>query len=404
MLSVVDDARPEARDGHAAWSESFNELFAQVAGVFGNASVRGHGRWYLLGLLSQQERKNSWWLAEFAGDVSPDGMQRLLNSSPWDEDAARDALARYVARRMGDPAAVLAVDETGFLKKGKMSAGVARMYTGTAGRVENCQAGVFAAYVTPDGGRALIDRELYLPEAWTGDRGRCRRAGISDDVQFATKPELAWTMIERAVEAGIPFAWVAGDEVYGGNPGLRGKLEEHGIPYVMAVSCDAMIATAAGKKRADELAALVPAGGWQRLSCADGSKGPRLYDWALLGTKSPEHHLLVRRALRPNEKGVLELAFYRCWSPRPVALAELAAVAGARWGVEDCFPEAKNEAGLDHYQVRKYRAWYRHVTLSMLGHAFLAVTARDSRTGPPPLPVPAPESGHDEDTPPKKGT
>jgi hypothetical protein len=334
MLSVVDDARVQAQAGHAAWSEAFNELFAQVAGVFGNAAVRSHGRGYLLGLLSRQERKNSWWLAEFAGEVSPDGMQRLLNFSPWDEDAGRDALARYVARRMGDPAAVLAVDETGFLKKGRMSAGVARMYTGTAGRVENCQVGVFAAYVTPDGGRALIDRELYLPEGWTEDRDRCRRAGIGDDVAFATKPELAWTMIERAVAAGIPFSWVAGDEVYGGNPGLREKLEEHGIPYVMAVSRDAMIATAAGKKRADELAALVPAGGWQRLSCADGSKGPRLYDWALVGTKSPRHHLLVRRSLQPSEKGVLELAFYRCWSPRPVTLAELAAVAGARWGVE----------------------------------------------------------------------
>jgi SRSO17 transposase len=161
MLSVVDDVRVLERDGHAAWSEAFNELFAQVAGVFGNAAVRGHGRGYLLGLLSQQERKNSWWLAEFAGDVSPDGMQRLLNFSPWDEDAARDALGRYVVRRMGDCGAVLAVDETGFLKKGRMSAGVARMYTGTAGRIENCQVGVFMAYITPDGGRALIDRELY---------------------------------------------------------------------------------------------------------------------------------------------------------------------------------------------------------------------------------------------------
>jgi len=397
MLSVVNDARLEAPDGHAAWSESFNELFAQVAGVFGNAHVRRHGRGYLLGLLSHEERKNSWWLAEVAGDVSPDGMQRLLNFSPWDEDAARDALARYVARRMGDPAAVLAVDETGFLKKGRMSAGVARMYTGTAGRIENCQVGVFAAYVTPDGGRALIDRELYLPEAWTGDPGRCRKAGISDTVAFATKPELAWTMIERAARDGIPFAWVAGDEVYGGNPRLRKRLEEHGIPYVMAVSCDAAITTAAGSKRADEVGALVPGGGWQRLSCADGSKGPRLYDWALVATTSPEHHLLVRRSLQPGEKGVLELAFYRCWSPRPVTLAELVAVAGARWGVEDCFAEAKGEAGLDHYQVRKYRAWYRHVTLSMLAHAFLAVTARDSRPGPP-------ASGDDGDAPAEKGT
>jgi SRSO17 transposase len=384
MLSVVEDARVQAQDGHAAWSEAFNEMFAQVAGVFGNASVRRHGRWYVLGLLSHAERKNSWWLAEFAGEVSPDGMQRLLNFSPWDEDAARDALARYVVARMGDPAAVLAVDETGFLKKGKMSAGVARMYTGTAGRIENCQVGVFTAYVTPDGGRALIDRELYLPEKWAGDRDRCQRAGIGDGVAFATKPELARKMIERAWDAGIPFSWVTADEAYGSNPKLREWLEEQGIPYVMAVSCDAVIPAAAGKKRADELAALVPDRGWQRLSCADGSKGPRLYDWALIGTKSPDHHLLVRRPLVPNEKGDLELAFFRCWSSRPVILSELAAVAGARWGVEDCFAEAKNEAGLDHYQVHKYRAWYRHVTLSMLACAFLTVTARASRPAAPP--------------------
>ena len=190
-------------------------------------------------------------------------------------------------------------------------------------------------------------------------------------------------MIERAVTAGVPFSWVTADEAYGGNPKLRKWLEEQGIPYVMAVSCDAMIATAAGKKRADELAALVPAGGWQRLSCADGSKGPRLYDWALIATGSPRHHLLVRRSLQPGEKGELELAFFRCWSPRPATLAELVAVAGARWAVEDCFAEAKNETGLDHYQVRRYRAWYRHITLSMLAHAFLAVTARAIAPGGP---------------------
>jgi len=395
MLSVVDEVRVQARDGHAAWSEAFSEMFAQVAGVFGNAPVRRHGRGYLLGLLSHQERKNSWWLAEFAGEVSPDGMQRLLNFPPWDEDSARDALARYVARRMGDPAAVLAVDETGFLKKGKMSAGVARMYTGTAGRIENCQVGVFTAYVTPDGGRALTDRELYLPQKRAGDRDRCRSAGIGDDVAFATKPELARKMIERARDAGIPFSRVTADEACGGNPKLRTWLEEQGIPYVMAVSCDAMIATAAGGKRADRLAALVPDGAWQRLSCADGSKGPRLHDWALIGAKSRGHHLLVRRSLQPGEKGELEVAFCRCWSAGPVTLPELAAVAGARWGVGNCFAEAKNEAGLDHYQVRKYRAWYRHATLAMLAHAFLAVTARDSRPSAPPA-GPAPPSGRDD--------
>ena len=401
MLSVVDDARAVAGDGHAAWSESFNEMFMRVAGVFSNARVRRHGRAYVLGLLSQAERKNSWSLAEFAGDASPDGMQRLLNFSPWDEDAARDAVARYVVRAMGDPAAVLAVDETGFLKKGRMSAGVARMYTGTAGRVENCQVGVFAAYVTPDGGRALIDRELYLPQKWTDDRDRCRAAGIGDGVPFATKPELARKMIGRAREAGVPFSWVAGDEVYGGNPGLRGWLEEQEISYVMAVACNDLIPMAAGGMRADEAAALVPKDGWQRLSCADGSKGPRLYDWALIGTADPGHHLLVRRSLQPGEKGTLELAFFRCWSPRPVTLPELVAVAGARWGIEDCFAEAKGEAGLDHYQVRRYRAWYRHATLSMLAHAFLAVTARASRPGTPPPGPPA--SGNGQAAPAEKG-
>ena len=406
MLAVVQDTRVQAADAHAAWSESFNELFAQVAGVFSNAAVRRHGRAYVLGLLSHTERKNSWWLAEFAGDASPDGMQRLLNFSPWDEDACRDAVCRYAVRHLGDPGAVLAVDETGFLKKGRMSACVARQYTGTAGRVENCQVGVFLAYVTPDGARALIDRELYMPEKWAEDRDRCEAAGIGDDVKFATKPKLAEAMIGRAVKAGVPFKWVTGDEAYGGNPKLREYLQEEEIPYVLAVACNAAVSTAAGAKRADEMAELVPAAAWQRLSCADGSKGPRLYDWALAATDSPRHWLLARRSLQPGEKGDIELAFYRCWSPRPVTLAELAAVAGARWGVEDCFAEAKNEAGLDHYQVRRYRAWYRHATLSMLAHAFLAVTAHAARPAPPATqpPEPAPASGNTHSGPAKKGT
>jgi SRSO17 transposase len=382
MLGVVDEARVLAGEAHAAWSESFSELFAQVAGEFGNAAVRRHGRAYLLGLLSQTERKNGWTLAEFAGDVSPDGLQRLLNFSPWDEDGCRDALRRYVVRHLGDPGAVLAVDETGFLKKGRMSAGVARMYTGTAGRVENCQVGVFLAYAAPDGSRALVDRELYLPEKWASDRDRCRAAGIGDDVAFATKPELAQKMIGRAAEAGVPFAWVAGDEVYGGNPGLRSWLEEEGTGYVMAVACSEPVTAPAGRFRADGLAGMVPGAGWQRLSCADGSKGPRLYDWALIGAAAPGRHLLIRRSLAPGETGGLELAFFRCWSPRHVTLAELVAVAGARWAVEDCFAEAKNETGLDHYQVRRYRAWYRHITLSMLAHAFLAAAARSARASP----------------------
>jgi SRSO17 transposase len=400
MLSVMDEARLVADAGHAAWSERFNEMFAQVAGEFENAASRKRARAYLLGLLSQTERKNGWTLAEFAGDLTPDGMQRLLNFYAWDADAVRDAVCRYVVRNLGNPAAVLAVDETGFLKKGTMSAGVARQYTGTAGRVENCQVGVFLAYAGPDGSRALIDRELYLPEKWTADRDRCRAAGIGDEVPFATKPALARQMIERAAAAGVPFAWVAGDEVYGGNPKLRAWLEREEISYVLAVACDEMIAVAAGRRRADALAAVVPAGAWQRLSCADGSKGPRVYDWALIQTADSGHWLLVRRSLTLNAKGEHELAYFLCYSPRPVTLAELVAVAGARWAVEDCFAEAKNEAGLDHYQVRLYRAWYRHITLSMLAHTFLAVSARALRPAPP---EPIAASGDAGSEPGKKG-
>jgi SRSO17 transposase len=274
---------------------------------------------------------------------------------------------------------VLVADETGFLKKGRKSAGVARQYTGTAGRVENCQVGVFVAYAAPDGSRALIDRELYVPEKWTADKDRCAKAGIPGGTGFATKPALAQKMVERAVAAGVPFGWFAADEVYGQNPGLRGWLEEQQIRYVMAVPCSEPVTTAAGKLRADELAARVPGDGWQVLSCGDGSKGPRLYEWALIGTASSDRRLLVRRSLVPGEKGTLELAYFLCHAPGGATLAELVAVAGARWAVEDCFAEAKNETGLDHYQVRTWTAWYRHVTLSMLAHAFLAVLARSSR-------------------------
>jgi len=389
MLDVVDDARALAADAHAAWTEPFNEMFARVAGVFGTGPSRKRARWYLLGLLSQAERKNGWTIAELAGNESPDAMQQFLNRAVWDQDAVRDVVRRYVVAHLGDQGAVLVADETGFLKKGRRSAGVQRQYTGTAGRVENSQVGVFLAYAAPDGARALIDRELYVPGSWIADRDRCRDAGISDEREFATKPELARQMIERAKLAEVPFAWFAADEVYGQNPHLRDWLQEQQVSYVMAVPCSEPVTVPAGISRADKLAALVPAGAWQQLSCGDGSKGPRLYDWALVDAAA-DRRLLIRRSLKPDAKGSLELAFFLCWSPRTATLAELVAVAGARWAVEDCFAEAKNETGLDHYQVRLCQAWYRHITLSMLAHAFLAVTARALRPDPPP--------GHDGET------
>jgi SRSO17 transposase len=269
-------------------------MFALVAGEFAQAQSRWRARGYLLGLLSQCERKNGWTIAEFAGNASPDGMQRLLNFYSWDADAVRDALRRYVVARLGDPARVLVADETGFIKKGRMSAGVARQYTGTAGRVENAQVGVFLAYAAPDGSRALIDRELYLPKRWAEDKDRCRGAGIPGETGFATKPELARQMIERAINAEVSFGWFTADEVYGQNSGLREWLEKQKVRFVLAVPCSQQVVTAAGRLRADELAARVPARGWQVASCGDGSKGPRLYDWALIATASPEQHLLVR--------------------------------------------------------------------------------------------------------------
>jgi SRSO17 transposase len=236
--------------------------------------------------------------------------------------------------------------------------------------VENCQLGVFLAYAVPGGGRALIDRELYLPQSWTGDRDRCRQAGVPDDRAFATKPELARQMIARAIDAGVPFGWVAADEAYGQNTQLRDWLEQHHVSYVLAVPKTFTVTTQARRRPASALAALVPAAGWQQLSCGDGAKGPRYYDWALIATTSPVHHLLVRRPVTGGE-----LAFFTCHAPAGTTLAGLVRVAGARWAVEECFQAAKNETGLDHYQVRRYDAWYRHITLSMLALAFLQATA-----------------------------
>jgi SRSO17 transposase len=362
-----------ADDRLARWRAGFDDMFAQVAGRFAQVQSRQRARLYLLGLLSGAERKNSWTIAEAAGDLTPDGMQRLLNFYAWNADAMRDDLRGYILHHLSDPSGVFVADETGFLKKGTKSAGVQRQYSGTAGRIENCQLGVFLTYVTGTG-RALIDRELYLPASWTEDRDRCRDAGINDDVTFATKPELARRMLARLIEAGIDIGWFTADEAYGDNPKLRAWLETQHVNYVMAISCDTAFATPTGPLRADALAASAPKRGWQRLSCGAGSKGDRLYDWLLIDPGVDQHPLLVRRSISSGE-----LAYYIVHTRRPVPVAELVRVVGTRWGVEETFQFAKNETGLDHYQVRRYDAWYRHITLSMLAAAFLTVTAHHER-------------------------
>jgi SRSO17 transposase len=363
-----------ADDRLSRWKAGFDDMFALVAGRFAQVESRRRARSYVLGLLSGAERKNSWTIAEQAGELSPDGMQRLLNHYRWDADEVRDDLRGYVLGHLGDPEGVVVGDETGFLKKGRKSVGVQRQYSGTAGRIENCQLGVFLTYVSPRG-RALIDRELYVPRSWTEDRQRCAEAGIGDDVEFATKPQLARRMLQRLLSTGAGIRWFTADEAYGDNPGLRAWLCEVGLNYVMAVSRDTRLSTPTGPVRADELARQAPRKGWQRLSCGAGSKGQRLYDWLLIDTGTDDNLLLVRRSISQPD----ELAHYLCHTDKPVPLAELVRVAGCRWAVEETFQFTKNETGLDHYQVRKYDAWYRHITLSMLAAAFLAVTAHTER-------------------------
>ena len=265
--TVVDD--PLVR-----WRAGFDEAFGLVAGRFAQVESRRRARGYLLGLLSGAERKNSWTIAEAAGDLSPDGMQRLLNFYRWDADAVRDDLRGYVLDHLADPGGVVVADETGFLKKGVKSAGVQRQYSGTAGRIENCQLGVFLTYVSP-AGRALIDRELYLPKTWTEDRDRCAEAGIGQQVDFATKPELVRRMLERLLAQHGPqvMPWFTADEAYGDNPGLRDWLDEQDINYVMAVSCDARFTTPSGPRRADELAASAPPRGGNASPAARAAKG-----------------------------------------------------------------------------------------------------------------------------------
>jgi SRSO17 transposase len=349
----------------------FDELMFLVAGRFGRAEPRRTAREFVLGLLSPAERKNCWQLAEQAGHGDPQAMQRLLRTAAWDADAVRDDLRGYVGVQLGHAGGVLICDETGFLKKGTGSAGVQRQYSGTAGRIENSQVGVFLSYASRRG-RALIDRRVYLPKSWADDRARCAAAGVPAEAVFATKPELALEMIAAAVAARMPASWVAADEVYGDNGAFRAGVAGLGLGYVLAVSCDHRVPVFPGGKRrlrADQIAAAVPAGAWHRISAGAGSKGPRWYDWAWASVHQPGHSLMIRRG------STGELAFYRCWSPAPVPLAALVGVAGMRWAVEEGFQAAKGQVGLDHYQVRTWTGWHRHVTLAMLALAFLMACA-----------------------------
>jgi len=353
----------------------------RIAGRFARVEPRRRARAFVLGLLSELRRKNCWTIAEQAGDATPDGMQHLLAGARWDADAVRDDVRGYVVEHLGSPDAVLVVDETGDLKKGAASAGVQRQYTGTAGRVENCQVAVFLSYAAR-GGHALIDRDLYLPKSWTADPARCAAAGIPEGTAFATKPKLARRMISRALDAGVPASWVTADEVYGADPGLRADLERRQLGYVLAVAATHRVTTGAGTCQARQIAARLPRRAWQRYSAGEGAKGHRYYDWAWVAIdpgKPGSRWLLIRRNRR-----TAELAFYRCYSPRQVPLPVLVKVAGIRWTTEENFQASKGLTGLDEHQVRRWDSWYRWTTLAMLALAFLTIVGATEHTHPPP--------------------
>jgi SRSO17 transposase len=367
-----------------AWMGEFDNAFARIAGVFGRREPRRTARDYLLAVLSDVDSRSSWQLAEQAGHRSPQAMQRLLANAVWDADAVRDELRRYVVEHLGAEDGVLVVDDTGDLKAGSDTVGVQRQYSGAAGRIENCQVATFLTYVSGEG-RTPIDRELYLPKSWTGDRQRCRKAAVPDDVTFATKIVHARRMLTRALDAGVPAAWVTADEFYGNERGLRRDLQARGKGYVLAVAKSHRVSTAGGRlAEVRHVAASLPRRSWNRRSAGKGHKGERIYDWAWVRIAPPvdesagHHWLLARRNISDGE-----LAYYRCWSPKPVGLGELVRVAGIRWATEECFRSGKNEVGLDQHQVRTWTSWYRYTTLAMFAHAILAVIAAHERANRP---------------------
>jgi SRSO17 transposase len=364
------------------WADQLDNLIHRFSSRFARSEARQRLKAYLQGLLSPVERKNGWQLAEQAGYATPYAFQHLLDRAVWDADLVRDDLRSYVLEHLADPDAVLVVDETGFLKKGDKSCGVARQYSGTAGRIENAQVGVFLGYASSKG-HTFLDRQLYLPEDWTKHPERCQGAEVPEEVLFATKPKIAKAMLERAFEAKVPCRWVTGDAVYGNDRSLRFFLEEQGKSYVMAVSGQESVWIGFAQYQVKTLLKQVPEDAWHRLSAGEGAKGPRLYDWAYVRVNSVspygwERGMLVRRSLSdPNEKTA-----YITYAPSETTLQTLVLVAGTRWSIECCLQEAKGEVGLDQYEVRSWHGWYRHITLSMAAHAYLVVTRLQGEDGP----------------------
>ena len=365
------------------WRKSLGELKDFIVPAFKRSEQRQSASAFIDGLLSEIERKTGWMLAEEAGYERPYRIQSLLGRSSWSADTLRDLVRRYAIDALGDVDGVLVVDETGFVKKGMQSVGVARQYSGTAGRIENCQIGVFASYASRYG-HALIDRRLYLPKAWAEDGARRARAHIPDEVRFATKPAMACDMVAGILDEGIPCAFVLADAVYGSDSRFRRMLEKRGQPYVLAVR-----STHTLRFFEDDLLmhsdpatlfAELDAEAWQPCTAGEGAKGPRLYDWARLplgwsGGDGFDRWILARRSRHDPDA----IAYYFAYAPAETALAELAAAAGLRWTIEECFLRAKDDLGLDHCEARSWHGWHRHMSLVMAAAAFLAKLGADQR-------------------------
>jgi SRSO17 transposase len=376
------------------WASSLRDVKGRFRPLFQQERMAASAGLFLDALLGPERRKTGWMRAEAAGDPGPWRQQALLGRATWDADALRDVVRDYAVERLAEPDAVLVVDETGFLKQGRSSCGVGRQYTGSAGKITNCQIGVFAAYVSGKG-HAFIDRALYLPKAWTDDRARRTAAHVPEEVAFATKPQLARAMIERAIEAGVPFAWVAADSIYGvGEIEMMLRRAEKG--YVLGVNASHPFNSWVGKPEvagtAEEIAHGLDESAWQRLSAGGGTKGERIHQWAYceLADLGPGDYgttwtglwtrgLLIRRSLANGE-----LAFFSTWCPAGTPVQILVAVEGRRWAIEDAFETAKTELGLAHNETRSWHGWHRHVSLVMLAFAMMAAVRHQANDMPPP--------------------
>ncbi|MGZ9724113.1 IS701 family transposase [Rhizobium miluonense] len=376
------------------WASSLRDVKARMRPLFTQERVANSASQFLDGLLGEERRKTGWMRAEAVGDPGPWRQQAILGRGHWDADALRDIVRDYALETLADTDGVLVIDETGFLKQGKASCGVGRQYTGSAGKITNCQIGVFASYVSRHG-HAFIDRALYLPKVWTEDQNRMARAHVPDTVSFLTKPALALTMIARAIASDVPFSWVAADSVYGVGD-IEMALKRAAKGYVLGVNANHLFRSwgkpLAVAGTAKDIAEALPDDAWRRLSAGDGTKGARLHDWVYLELADLDaddfdaafpgiwtRGLLIRRKIADGD-----LAFFSTWCPIGTSMEKLVTVEGHRWAIEDSFETAKNELGLDHNETRSWHGWYRHVSLVMLAFAMMAVIRHRANTMPPP--------------------